>query len=128
MHRRHLSLLETEVIEKHLDHRRKSIRGTGRIRDDVVLARVIGVRVDAEHERDILAGRRSADDNFLDRALPVLAGFGGVREQAGGFNYNLDPLVAPGMSPGFRSENTRIFLLLMTRSLPSAATLRRSRP
>ena len=58
---------------------------------------------------------------FLTRALPVFGRFRGIGEQAGRFDDDFDVFFAPGdVARISLREKTRIFLPLMTRSLPSA--------
>ena len=50
---------------------------------------VVLVLVDAEDDGEVIVGGRRGDDDFLDRALQVSLGLGGISEVAGGFNDDL---------------------------------------
>ena len=56
MDRGHEALLDTEIfLEQHVDHGRQAVGGAARVRDDVVLAGVVLVVVDAHDDGDVLA-------------------------------------------------------------------------
>jgi hypothetical protein len=62
----------------------------------VVLVGIVGVVVDAEDERDVLALGGGRDDDFLRAAtVDVRARLGRVREDAGRLDHDLDAEILP---------------------------------
>ena len=61
--RRHEARLDAELVEQHAHDGREAVRRARRHRDQVVLVAVVGLLVDAEHERHVgILGRRRDDD------------------------------------------------------------------
>ena len=72
VNRSHLRRAYPEMLVNHFGYGRKAVGRAGGVRDYVVLARVVCVFIDAEHNRDVFVLGRSGDDHFLDRAAQVL--------------------------------------------------------
>ena len=92
---RHLALDEPEVVDDHLHHRREAVRRAARVRDDVVLRRVVLVRVHAEDDGHVLVLRRGADDDLLHGVALVGDGLRRIGEEAGRFDDDFDASFAP---------------------------------
>ena len=81
--RGHGAVNDAESFEQHLGDRRQAIRGARRVRNHVVLRRVVGLLiVHAQHQRVVGIGGRRRDDHFLHRAAHVLARIGPGSKQA----------------------------------------------
>jgi hypothetical protein len=82
---RHGPADDLEIVMHNLGDRSQTIGGARSIRNDVVLGRIVNLMVHAEHKRDIfiLSGRRN--DDLLNGAPDVLAGFFSVGETPRGF-------------------------------------------
>ena len=65
------------------------------LRDDVVLAGVVLLVVDAHHDGDVFVLRRGGDDDLLRAGGDVALGLLGLGEQAGAFDHVLDAEVLP---------------------------------
>ena len=86
----HQALDETKLFVEHLDERRETVGGAGRVGDDLVGVLVL-VSVDTEHVgRDVVTLGRGGDHNLLGTRSKVLGGARGVDEDAGTFNDNVD--------------------------------------
>ena len=94
--RRHETLLDRERVVQHLGHRGDAVRRAGGVGDDVVRVLVVGVVVDAEHDRDVGIGGRSRDDDLLRARVEVLLRAVALREEAGRLEHDVDAEVAPG--------------------------------
>ena len=81
----HQTFDDAEFVVQHFGKRRKAVRRTRRVGDDV-LAAVVLVVVDAEHDGDVGVGGRRGDDHLLGAGVQVAFGLGGVAEDAGGFD------------------------------------------
>ena len=64
----------------------------------MVLLGVVGVVVDAEHDRDVGIGRGSRDDHLLGPRVEMLLRALAVGEEAGGLDHELDLELAPRQS------------------------------
>ena len=71
VHRRHQRAADAEVLVQHLGHRREAVGGAGRVRDDVVLGRVVLLVVDADDDRDVLVLGGRGDDDLLRAGVDV---------------------------------------------------------
>jgi hypothetical protein len=87
-------LIDAERLVQHLGDRRQAVGRARRVRDDVVLGRLVDVEVDAAAQRDVrvLGGR--ADEHLLGRRQ-VLAGRGLVDEATGRLDDDVDPVLGP---------------------------------
>jgi hypothetical protein len=95
MDRRHPSLLDPEALVQHLRHRPEAVGRARRVRDDLVLRRVVLALVHAHEQRDVrLLGRRG-DDDLLRPRRDVLRRGVAIGEEAGGFEHHLDAEVLP---------------------------------
>src|SRR5439155_18650761 len=65
-------------------------------RDDVVRLGLVGVVVDADHDRHVGIGRRRGDDHLLRATLEMLLGTFALREEAGRLDHEIDAEVSPG--------------------------------
>ncbi len=90
----HQALDDAELVVQHLGNRRKAVRRARGVGDDV-LAAVVLVVVDAQHDGDVLVGGGRGDDHLLGAGLQVAFGLGRVGEKAGGFDDDVDAQVAP---------------------------------
>ena len=107
----------------------EAVRGAGGVGDDVVLA-VVLVVVDAEHDGEVLVLGRRGDDDLLGTGVEVALGLGGVGEDAGGFDDDVDAQVAPRQRGRASLTSSALILVLpMTMvSSPSRLTSSGSRP
>ena len=92
---RHPSLLDAEVLMNDLGQRRKTVRRARRVRNDLVLARIVLVVVDAEDDRDVRTLRGSGDDDLLGAGRQVLGGILPLGEEAGRLEHDVDAEVLP---------------------------------
>ena len=110
-----------------LDHRGQTVGGAGGIGNDVVLGRVVHVIVHAQHNRQILTLGRGGDDHFLGAALDDMGLrpgiLGGIAENAGGFDHDLDAQVFPGQVTGVALGEDLDVLPSTTRSLALTSTV-----
>ena len=97
---RHESLLDREVVVQDLRARRDAVRRARRVRDDVVLLRVVGVVVDAEHDRDVRVRGRSGDDHLLRACVEVLLCALAVGEEPGRLDHEIDIQLTPRQRRG----------------------------
>src|SRR5450631_248268 len=93
---RHQTTLDAERVIDDLGHRREAVRGARGVGDDVVLARVVVLVVDAHDDGDVLALGRRGDDDLLGARGQVLAAALSVLEEAG----RLDDDVGADLGPG----------------------------
>src|SRR3954469_7897688 len=56
MDRGHGAALDNEVVVNHLRHRSKTVGGTRRVGDDVMLRGIVFIVVHAKHDSDVLTG------------------------------------------------------------------------
>ena len=61
----------------------------------MVLGRVVVAIVDAHHHSPVLVLGRRGDDHLLGARIDVRFGLGGIREEAGGFDYDVGADLAP---------------------------------
>ncbi len=79
-----------------LGERGEAVGGAGRVRDDGVLVGVVEVVVDAHHDGDVLVGGRRRDDDLLGATVvDVGARLGGVGEEAGRLDHDVDVELGP---------------------------------
>ena len=98
--RRHEAGLDLREVVQDLRERRHAVRRAGGVGDDVVGVRIVGVVVDAEHERDVRIGRGRRDEDLLRAGVEVLLGALAVGEDAGRLDHHVDAEVAPGERRG----------------------------
>src|SRR6478752_6274461 len=98
----HQAALDAEQVVDHLRGRREAVRRAAGVADDVVRRRVVLVLVHPEHDRDVLALGRRADDHLLRARVQVGPRLVGVGEDAGRFEDDVDAEVAPRQGPGIR--------------------------
>ena len=91
----HQALDDPELVVEHLGQRAKAVRRARRVGDDV-LAAVVLVVVDTEHDRDVLIGGRRGDDDLLGAGIQVTLGLGGTGEDAGRLHHHVDTQITPG--------------------------------
>ena len=91
----HEAALDAERVVEHLGQRRQAVRGAGRVADDRLRA-VVEVVVHAHDDRDVVVGGGRGDDDLLGATgVDVLARVGGLGEEAGGLDDDVDAEVAP---------------------------------
>ena len=94
--RAHEAFDPAEAVDDRLYRGRQAVGRARCIRDDVVRRRIVPVVVDAEHQRDVLTLGRRRDDDFLRAAgVDVRAGLGGVGEQPGRLDDDVDAEILP---------------------------------
>ena len=91
----HQAAPDREPVVDDLGRGREAVRRAARVADDLVLVGVVLALVDPQHDRDVLALRRRADDDLPRTGVDVGARLVGVREQAGRLDHDLDAQVAP---------------------------------
>src|SRR4029450_3753309 len=94
--RGHQTLLDPDRLVQRLRHRRQAVRGAGRVGDDVVLGRVVGVVVNTHDDGDVLVLRRRRDDDLPGAVVEVHLGLVGVGEEAGRLDDDVRAQVTPG--------------------------------
>ena len=67
----------------------------------MMLARIVGAIVDAQHERDVFIGRWCGDDGFLGAGIQMSTNLRPVGENSGGFNDDVDAELFPRQAGGF---------------------------
>src|SRR5262249_51230574 len=92
----HQTAADAKRIEHDLSHGGQAVRRAGRVRDDGVSIGVVGLLVDTEDDRDVLALGRGGDDYLLCTGLDVRLRLVGVGETTGRLDNHVDALVAPG--------------------------------
>jgi hypothetical protein len=93
--RGHQTLLDPHRLVQRLGHRGEAVRGARRVRDDVVLGRVVRVVVDAHDDGDVLVLRRRRDDHLLGAVVQVHLGLVAVGEEPGGLDHDVRAQIAP---------------------------------
>src|SRR5208282_1797417 len=97
---------DLKVVVDDLGDRGQTIRGAGRVRDDVVLGGIILLFVHAEHNREVFVLPGGGDDDFFHRAAQMFLCFVAVGELSGGFDNDLSSDGVPGQASGiFLSKN-----------------------
>jgi len=92
---RHETALDPEGVVDGLGHGSQAVRRAGRVRDDVVLRRVVVLVVHTHHDGDVLALRRCGDDHLLGAGREMLSGALGVREEARRLHDDVCPDLRP---------------------------------
>ncbi len=98
--RGHDSVANAEVLQQYLGHRRQAVGRAGGVGDDLVLARIIGVLVHAQHDRHVRVLGRGRDDHPLGAGREVLAGSFVIGEAARGLDHQINAQVLPGQLLG----------------------------
>ena len=96
MDRVHESLPDGEGVVQHLYDRREAIRRAGSVRNDVVLSRIIGVVIHAQHQRHIFFLGRGRNDNLLGSRRQVLCGGVAIGADPRRFDDYIDIQLSPG--------------------------------
>ena len=84
-----------EFFMEYLHHRSQAVRGAGRIGNDIVLFRIIGVFIDPHYDGGIVIFAGSRDDDFFHGALDMLAGAGLILQLTRGFYHDFYAVPAP---------------------------------
>src|SRR5579885_1512610 len=92
----HQAALDAEGVVQYFGCRSQAVRCTGGVGDDIVLAGIVHIFVDAEHNRDILAFGRSRDNYFLRTAAQVGRRFLRIGEKPCGLDDELHTQIPPG--------------------------------
>ena len=95
MNRGHQAADDVEFFIQHFDHRSEAVCGAGGIGNDIVRFRIVGVFIDAHYDGRIIIFARRSDDDLLHSAFDVLAGTFFIFQLAGGFDDDLDAVLAP---------------------------------
>ncbi len=95
----HQALDDAELVVEDLGQRAQAVRGARGVGDDV-LAAVVLVVVDAEHDGDVLVAGRRGDDDLLGAGVEVALGLGAGGEDTGGLDDDVDTEVAPRQRRG----------------------------
>ena len=82
-------------VVQHLRERRDAVGGARRVRNDVVLRRVVVAVVDAEHDGHVRVGGRRGDDDLARARGQVLRGVFALGEPAGRFEDDVDADILP---------------------------------
>jgi len=117
------ALLDAEPLVHDLGDGGEAVCGATRVRDHVVLSRIVHLIVDAEHDRDVLVLRGSRDDDLLDSVAAVSNRLGGIGEEASGLDHDVDARLSQAIAPGSRSAKTLIGLPLTWMASPSESTV-----
>src|SRR5208283_2380438 len=91
---------EARGFQNHLHDRRQAVGGAARVRNDVVLGRIVLVLVHAQHQSDVFVGGGRRDDDLLHGRAQVRLGFGRVGKVAGRLHNHLCADVGPGQLGG----------------------------
>lgn len=91
----HQALDDAELVVEDLGERAQAVRGARGVRDDV-LAAVVLVVVDAQHDGDVLVAGRRGDDDLLGAGVQVTLRLGACGEDAGRLDDDVNAQVAPG--------------------------------
>ena len=89
MNRGHRAVDDAKAILHNLCNRGQAIGRTGGIGDNVVFGGVIGLLIDAKHQRMVRIGGRRGDDHLPDRSSDVLARLRPGSEQPRGLHNDL---------------------------------------
>ena len=86
---------ETELFVEHLHQRSEAVRGARRIRDEMMVRRIVFVVVDAHHHGEILVFGRRGDDDFLGSGLEMFRSVLALGEEASGLDDDFDAELFP---------------------------------
>ena len=90
VNRRHPSFSDDKFLVNDFRQRRQAVRRARRIRDDLVLRRIVLLVVHAEDERDIRTFRGRRDDDLLRAGGDVFGGGAAIGEQARRLEDDID--------------------------------------
>ena len=92
---RHEAALDPEVVVQDLGDRGEAVRRARAARDHAVLAAVVDLVVDAEHDRRVVTLGRCRDDDLLRARLEVSLGLLLVGEEARALEHDVDAEIPP---------------------------------
>jgi hypothetical protein len=99
VHGGHEAAFQAERVVEHLGHRRHAVGGARRVRDHVVLLRLVVVLVDAHHHGEVGALARGGDQHLARAALEVEGRVVAGTEPPGGLDDNVRAELTP-VDPG----------------------------
>ena len=103
----HEATLNAEGIHENLCKRSKAVRGTRRIRDDIMLLVIVLIIVHANNDGDVFVLSRCRNKNLLGTSLNVLLSQVSIGEETGRFDNKLYAHFAPRNIERFAvAENT----------------------
>src|SRR2546423_176185 len=103
---RHRRMTKSERVPNDLDHWHQAVRRARRVGDDRVFCGIVLVAVDSHYDRNVLALRRSRDQNFFRSTLYMLSSRVGIGEPPGGLEHDVHAEVFPRECAGiFLSKN-----------------------
>jgi hypothetical protein len=110
VHGGEVAALDAERLVQHLGQRRDAVGGAGRRGDDLMLDRVVGVRVDPGYERRVDALARRRDEDPAGTGLEVQRGVVAGTQLAGGLDDEVHPEIAPGqrVRPALGEDRNRV--------------------
>ena len=92
MHRRHQAFLNPKpFLQQHVHHRSQAVRRARRIRNDVVIRRIVLLMVHAHHDRDVFILTRRGNDHLLRTSRDVTLRLLAFREQSRRLNHDIHP-------------------------------------
>src|SRR5699024_2541650 len=91
----HQALFDAELLVQNLGHRCQAVGGAGCRRDDVVVGRIVGVRVDAVDKGRVHILAWSGDNNLLCTGFDVCLRCFTIGKTTGGFNDDIYVIVSP---------------------------------
>ena len=91
----HQALFDAELVIEDLCHRRQAVGGAGCCGNNIVVCRIVGVRVNAIDEGSVYFLARSRDDDLLSASLEVSLGVIAIGETAGGLDHEVYVVFAP---------------------------------
>ena len=80
--RGHRSLLHAELVVQHFHHRRQTICGARRVRNNIVLRSIVEVIVHSQYDGDVLVLGGGGNNHLLDGTAQMFAGILGIGEMA----------------------------------------------
>ena len=92
----HQTLDDADTVVEGLGHGSQAVGGAGCVGDDVVDGRIVLVVIDAHDDGDVLVLGGSRDQDLLGAGVQVGLGLGGVGEETGGLNDDVDAQLTPG--------------------------------
>ena len=114
MNRRHRTFFDAEHIVQNLCHGREAIGGARRVRNNVVLRRIVSFIVYAQDNRDVLTLGRRRNDDLLYRSLHVLLSVVGTCKTPRRFDHHLRAQARPvDLGRIFNRENSDLLVVYM---------------
>ena len=86
---------DAEFIVEDFGDGREAVGGAGSVRHDVMVRRVVFIFVDAQNDGQIFVFGGRGDHDFFHAVFAVRDRFGGVGEEAGGFDHDVRAHAVP---------------------------------